>query len=56
MLSNKIGEVVPYIGTWIETRTNVSGAYGALVVPYIGTWIETEVVDHIIPIAMSYLI
>ena len=34
-------EVVPYIGTWIETRQRYSGHPSRYVVPYIGTWIET---------------
>ena len=33
--------VVPYIGTWIETK-RVRTLYEQIaVVPYIGTWIET---------------
>ena len=34
-------EVVPYIGTWIETRYLGLLKTCPLVVPYIGTWIET---------------
>ena len=33
--------VVPYIGTWIETRSKRLLLSIAVVVPYIGTWIET---------------
>ena len=33
--------VVPYIGTWIETRSKRRLLSIAAVVPYIGTWIET---------------
>ena len=41
--------VVPYIGTWIETKENEQGSAVVLVVPYIGTWIETDVVKSIDP-------
>ena len=34
-------DVVPYIGTWIETIGKTVTLHGASVVPYIGTWIET---------------
>ena len=34
--------VVPYIGTWIETYTGTASEQVNRVVPYIGTWIETE--------------
>ena len=34
--------VVPYIGTWIETRKMVTQVDPTGVVPYIGTWIETK--------------
>ena len=34
-------EVVPYIGTWIETLPISRVVVPRLVVPYIGTWIET---------------
>ena len=34
-------EVVPYIGTWIETPLLVPPKIDWTVVPYIGTWIET---------------
>ena len=34
-------EVVPYIGTWIETLKKQIEALEKMVVPYIGTWIET---------------
>ena len=35
--------VVPYIGTWIETDQILSGINSVSVVPYIGTWIETVI-------------
>ena len=35
-------EVVPYIGTWIETISILILSFGGGVVPYIGTWIETD--------------
>ena len=35
--------VVPYIGTWIETRTRRANSSHSKVVPYIGTWIETGI-------------
>ena len=35
-------DVVPYIGTWIETIGKTVTLHVASVVPYIGTWIETE--------------
>ena len=34
--------VVPYIGTWIETRYVNHLGNKESVVPYIGTWIETS--------------
>ena len=34
-------EVVPYIGTWIETLKYSRDFIQLPVVPYIGTWIET---------------
>ena len=34
-------DVVPYIGTWIETRLRALRIRALEVVPYIGTWIET---------------
>ena len=37
----KIAEVVPYIGTWIETVAIMGKNTVGNVVPYIGTWIET---------------
>ena len=33
--------VVPYIGTWIETKGTPVALNQKDVVPYIGTWIET---------------
>ncbi len=35
-------DVVPYIGTWIETIGKTVTLHVASVVPYIGTWIETS--------------
>ena len=35
-------EVVPYIGTWIETLEDAENLEKEKVVPYIGTWIETK--------------
>ena len=35
-------QVVPYIGTWIETEKGRQTATPTRVVPYIGTWIETR--------------
>ena len=35
-------DVVPYIGTWIETIGKTVTLHVASVVPYIGTWIETD--------------
>ena len=35
--------VVPYIGTWIETKESKATRQIYKVVPYIGTWIETLV-------------
>ena len=37
----RLHDVVPYIGTWIETVSMIARVAKALVVPYIGTWIET---------------
>ena len=34
--------VVPYIGTWIETKEGLPKISSLRVVPYIGTWIETH--------------
>ena len=34
--------VVPYIGTWIETKLMILTNMSISVVPYIGTWIETK--------------
>ena len=34
-------DVVPYIGTWIETVLHAYTKQRYVVVPYIGTWIET---------------
>ena len=38
----KLAFVVPYIGTWIETRMRNMISELLEVVPYIGTWIETQ--------------
>ena len=35
-------QVVPYIGTWIETSVDSTTIFQPQVVPYIGTWIETS--------------
>ena len=37
-----MSEVVPYIGTWIETKHPSTNRHSYQVVPYIGTWIETN--------------
>ena len=43
-------EVVPYIGTWIETKKGNKSEQHKGVVPYIGTWIETMIVKgNVIP-------
>ena len=34
------GQVVPYVGTWIEMATEAAEAMENLVVPYVGTRIE----------------
>ena len=40
--------VVPYIGTWIETKRGTTTREIGNVVPYIGTWIETsEVIQRL---------
>ena len=36
-----LNPVVPYIGTWIETKRGTTTRDIGNVVPYIGTWIET---------------
>ena len=38
---NQMLMVVPYIGTWIETKGFGTEKKMWEVVPYIGTWIET---------------
>ena len=48
--------VVPYIGTWIETKKEKEDELEKSVVPYIGTWIETCLHPHIEISAKSYLI
>ena len=40
-------QVVPYIGTWIETIGEFKMMSTENVVPYIGTWIETRTLDSI---------
>ncbi len=39
-------DVVPYIGTWIETMSEGVTDKPEIVVPYIGTWIETKIQQH----------
>ena len=51
-----MSEVVPYIGTWIETSSTDLYDEGDGVVPYIGTWIETALEGTGINAKMSYLI
>ena len=48
--------VVPYIGTWIETRLGELEQKLDNVVPYIGTWIETYFPFRAPRYGMSYLI
>ena len=48
--------VVPYIGTWIETTAPVDEFVTVNVVPYIGTWIETGTIRLVVPLHKSYLI
>ena len=49
-------EVVPYIGTWIETHADDVSDPNENVVPYIGTWIETETWSRTANLDASYLI
>ena len=50
-------QVVPYIGTWIETGIKNGLKLMLMVVPYIGTWIETQVASDWLPSpGGSYLI
>ena len=50
-------DVVPYIGTWIETCTFQRTNKKKVVVPYIGTWIETvNEAGHTVTTVKSYLI
>ena len=49
-------DVVPYIGTWIETIGKTVTLHVASVVPYIGTWIETVFCDEESVVMGSYLI
>ena len=49
-------QVVPYIGTWIETGRENDAGFIIRVVPYIGTWIETVQVYQEQIVKMSYLI
>ena len=51
-----MSEVVPYIGTWIETYFRSREQYLKNVVPYIGTWIETKRLVLSIAAVRSYLI
>ena len=52
----KINPVVPYIGTWIETKGKNIMLTREIVVPYIGTWIETLVPNESPDNVLSYLI
>ena len=49
-------EVVPYIGTWIETNCLFFDYTTKIVVPYIGTWIETITTAGFDMSSPSYLI
>ena len=50
-------EVVPYIGTWIETWVKSTLIPSPSVVPYIGTWIETGLIRiELLGGTKSYLI
>ena len=49
-------KVVPYIGTWIETKDDEEEVLEPSVVPYIGTWIETMLAAGYDGAAASYLI
>ena len=49
-------DVVPYIGTWIETVTIFMFRQNSNVVPYIGTWIETIPDAGPLLLVLSYLI
>ena len=51
-----MSEVVPYIGTWIETIMLRYHLQLQWVVPYIGTWIETLLRILRIYLRSSYLI
>ena len=43
IVKGNIGDVVPYVGTWIEmTKTTKSPKQSKKVVPYVGTWIEIQ--------------
>ena len=35
------GNVAPYVGAWIETRSLLSNTFCLSVAPYVGAWIET---------------
>ena len=48
--------VVPYIGTWIETEGKSLDTVFGYVVPYIGTWIETLNIEGTSARQTSYLI
>ena len=51
-----VRQVVPYIGTWIETNLGLSDEILKGVVPYIGTWIETKLLKDNKVATRSYLI
>ena len=52
----ELARVVPYIGTWIETKCDLNGFRSIKVVPYIGTWIETRLGELEQKLDKSYLI
>ena len=56
MDSGRQNQVVPYIGTWIETLVKVNKNGKIRVVPYIGTWIETLFLEGHLVAQPSYLI
>ena len=39
---NAVRIVVPYVGTWIEMKIELTDDQKKKVVPYVGTWIEME--------------
>ena len=48
-LRKNTGQVVPYVGTWIEMVKLPSELPVTLVVPYVGTWIEIDGVRQLSP-------